>query len=583
MTSVSLLIVFVVSKAMGSVGHRVAITSWSPVAYFWHDALVVLVFAAFEYVFRKCPRVVWSMYVIAALYAVLNIPVQRVLWSPLTWPMWRAAGGPLADSIRHYATWSNAWLIGVGLAAIPLAPMACRRVPPRPVLIALIGCVAFGPTAAARVDTLGMERNAWTALAGNVTLGTVAEPAARDWRASRVESAPDEDLLHVRGRAVGRNVVLVSLESTAARYLGVYGAAPDVAPNLSQLSRSAVVFENAYAVYPESIKGLFSILCSVSPAFDTNADSYADVPCHSIASVLAGHGYRTALFHSGRFPYLGMNAIIRNRGYAVLADAGDIGGRHKSSFGIDEASTVASILGWIDARPAGQPFFVTYLPIAGHHPYEVPDRGPFPDHDEFGRYRNALHYGDAALGALRRGFAARGLDQKTVWVVLGDHGEAFGQHEGNYGHSFQLYDENVRVPYLISAPGLITQSIRARRVVSLVDTAPTVLDLLGLPVPREYQGYSMLDARSRMALFFTDYSLPLVGLRDGPRKFIYDVRSGRSRWFDIEHDPDETVDFAARYVDESRRYAETLTGWTASQRQAFRRVQALTRDANTDR
>jgi hypothetical protein len=569
MKSLSLLIVFAVSRVMGSVGHHVTISWWSPVAYFWHDAAVVLVFAAVEAALWKRTRVVWTMYTIVALYAVLNIPVQRALWSPLTWPMLRAAGGPLADSIRHYATWSNAWLTTVGLAAIPLAPIVCRRVPARPVLIGLIACTALGPIAAARVDTLGVERNAWTALAGHSLVVDAAKPAERDWRASHVESPPDEDLSHLRGTAAGRNVVLVSLESTAARYLGVYGAAPDVAPNLSELSRSAVVFESAYAVYPESIKGLFSVLCSVSPAFDTTAQSYAGVPCQSIAAVLAEHGYRTALFHSGRFDYLGMNAIIQNRGYGLLADAGDIGGQRNSSFGIDEPSTIASLLSWIDDGPTGRPFFVTYLPVAGHHPYEAPGRGPFPDHDEFGRYRNALHYGDATLGALHQGLQARGLDRNTVWILLGDHGEAFGQHEGNYGHTFQLYDENVRVPYLISAPGLMSRSIRASRVVSLLDTAPTVLDLLGLPVPGAYQGYSMLEGRSRMALFFTDYSLPLVGLRDGPRKFIYDIRSGRSRWFDIEHDPDETLDLSARYAEESRRYAATLEGWSASQRQAL--------------
>ena len=395
-----------------------------------------------------------TTYLIVASYAVVNIPVQRTLWSPLTWPMWRAAGGPLADSIRHYATWSNAGLIGVGLAVIAVAPIVCRRVPASPVLIALAACTALGPAGAARVDTLGLERNAWTALVGNLTV-RLATPASRDWRASALESPLADDFLRFRGAANGRNVVLVSLESTAARYLGMYGAQPDVAPNLSELSRSAMVFESAYAVYPESIKGLFSILCSVPPAFDTTAESYAGVPCNSIAAVLGEHGYRTGLFHSGRFGYLGMNAIIQHRGYDVLADAGDIGGQHDSSFGIDEPSTVASILKWIDAGPPGRPFFVTYLPIAGHHPYETPERGPFPDRDEFGRYRNALHYGDAALGALRRGLEARGLDRNALWIVLGDHGEAFGQHEGNYGHTFQLYDENVRVPYLIAAPGLL--------------------------------------------------------------------------------------------------------------------------------
>jgi lipoteichoic acid synthase len=393
---------------------------------------------------------------------------------------------------------------------------------------------------------------------------------ARDWRASSVTAAPSADLQRFRGAAAGRNVVMISLESTAARYLGLYGAQPDVAPNLTALASSAaIVFDNAYAVYPESIKGLFSVLCSRSPAIDTVADSYAAVPCPSMAQELAARNYRTALFHSGRFDYLGMNAILRDRGFATLADAGDIGGEKESSFGIDEPSTVASILQWIDRGGRERPFFVTYLPIAGHHPYESDGRRAFPDADEFGRYRNALHYGDAAIGQLRRGLEARGLDGRTVWIVYGDHGEAFGQHEGNYGHTFHLYDENVRVPFVIAAPGAMPGATRARQVVSLLDTAPTILDLLRLPIPAAYDGQSMLDGRLRAALFFTDYSLPLAGLRDGSRKVIHDLRSGRTRWFDVDADPDERVDLSSRYPADTKRYAETLRGWTAAQRHAF--------------
>ena len=565
MTAVSLLFMLLLARSMASIGRHLTVSWWSPVAYLWHDALVVLVFAAFEYVFRKRRRFAWTVYAILAAYAVINVPVQRALSTPLTRPMWRAAGGPLADSIRHYATWGNAWLVLVGLAAIALAPVVARRVAPRPVLFASIACAALGPAAAARVDTAGLERNAWTALVGTVVPPVAAATPDGDWRASDLAPTADRDLSRFRGIAAGRHIVIVSLESTAARYLGVYGADPDVMPNLSDLSHSAIVFDHAYAVYPESIKGLFSTLCSAYPALDTDVETYADVPCESIAAVLSGRGYRTALFHSGRFAYLGMNAIVRDRGFARLADAGDVGGLHNSSFGVDEPSTVASILRWIDEERPGHPFMVTYLPIAGHHPYETPERGPFPDRDEFGRYRNALHYADAALGALRRGLQDRGLDRRTLWIVFGDHGEAFGQHDGNYGHTFQVYDENVRVPFLIAAPGLVDRAIHARRIVSLIDTAPTVLDLLGAPIPRAYQGRSMLDAAPRAALFFTDYSLRLLGLRDGPRKFIYDTGSRRARWFDVEHDPDERVDLSARFAGESRRYVETLLGWSAAQ------------------
>jgi len=119
------------------------------------------------------------------------------------------------------------------------------------------------------------------------------------------------------------------------------------------------------------------------------------------------------------------------------------------------------MLTWIDALPRGQHFFVTYLPIAGHHPYATPGRGPYTGTAEIDQYRNALHYGDVSLGTLVEGLRARGLEKNTVWVIYGDHGEAFHQHPGNYGHTFFLYDENVHVPFLIAAPGLMR--LRPRR------------------------------------------------------------------------------------------------------------------------
>ena len=260
-----------------------------------------------------------------------------------------------------------------------------------------------------------------------------------------------------------------------------------------------------------------------------------------------------------------MESVIRGRGFETLADAGDIGGNHHSSFGVDEPFTVKRILQWIDERPAGQPFFLAYLPIAGHHPYESPDPGPFPDGDSFGRYRNALHYGDTALGTLIDGVSARGLGQRTLWVILGDHGEAFGQHDGNYGHTFQLYEENIHVPLLIAAPGLIARQIRNRQVVSLIDTAPGVLDLIGAPVSGGHQGRSFLEPAPRLAFFFADYSLGLLGLRDGSRKVIYELNGNRARLFNLTRDPSETTDMSSQEPDQTRWYAQNLRNWSAAQ------------------
>jgi len=545
------------------------LSAWSPIAYVWQDALVVLAFAAIDAWLATRERVSWTLYALLAIYAAVNIPVVRVLSTPLTASMWRAARGTLSDSIWLYATWPNLLLIAMVAAVACVAPLWLRRVSSVPVVAPLVVCVALGPAAAARVDTRGLDRNAWTALAGSMMPHVSARASAVNWRGLGFDRTRQDDLSSFRGVARGQNVVIVSLESTGARYLGLYGAAPDVMPNLSALARTAIVFDNAYAVYPESIKGLFSILCSTYPSFDTAAEMYATVPCPSIAATLAGAGYATALFHSGRFMYLGMDAIVGNRGFGRLEDAGDIGGQHNSSFGVDEPSTVARILGWIDRLPADQPFFVTYLPIAGHHPYETPEPGPFPERDELGRYRNALQYGDASLGALMRGLEVRGRAENTLWIVFGDHGEAFGQHDGNFGHTFQLYEENVHVPFVIAAPGLLRKQIRSGRVVSLVDTAATTLDLLGVGPSAIAQGRSMLDDEPRVALFFADYSLGMLGLRDGPMKFIYELNSRRAKLFDVTADPDERQNLAALHAARARDYERTLRGWSAAQKQAL--------------
>jgi glucan phosphoethanolaminetransferase (alkaline phosphatase superfamily) len=574
MKTPSVAVVLLLARAMVVAGHHVPLSAWTLIAFFWQDAAVVLAFATFELWLWRHPRFVSVAYALVVMYVAINIPVARVLATPLTWSMWRAAGAALSDSIALYVTWSYLSLAVSVLIVALMAPLVLRPVLPRTLLAMLALSAALGPMAVARVDTRGLERNAWVALIGtSIQRLHAVSPPSGVWDAAGFDRTRSDDLSHVARTAAGRNIVLVSLESTAARYLGIYGASPDPMPNLSALARTSIVFENAYAAYPESIKGLFSILCSTYPALDSDAAIYAHVPCRSLAAVLSGHGYRTALFHSGRFMYLGMEAIVGNRGYDLLLDAGDIGGHHNSSFGVDEPSTVSRILQWIDGIPRGQRFFVTYLPIAGHHPYEVPEPGPFTDADEFGRYRNALHYGDASIAALARGLAERGLDRKTVWIVFGDHGEAFGQHDGNYGHTFFLYDENVHVPFIIAAPGLFSDQTRIRRVVSLVDTAPTVFDLFGIQSPETYQGRSMLSADPRMALFFADYSMGLLGLRDGPMKFIYERDAHRTKLYNIDSDPQETIDLSGRQPAHTAWYAQNLRNWSAAQKRLIERRQ----------
>ena len=569
--SVSLLLVFVLAKASTLWGHA-AVNGLGLVAYVWQDVIVALAFAAFEMGLRRIGathRIAGAIYWTLVIYAAINIPVERGVFTPLTWPMLRATRGPLADSIMLYVTATNIALVLWVLAMAASLPLLIRYVPRQWVRLAAVGAipvVLVGPIASSRVDTHGMDRNAVTALFGIGLPRVSANIGARDWRESAFKTGSAEDLSRFGATARGFNVIMVSLESTAAQYLSLYGGEHDAMPNLSALARQALVFENAYAVYPESIKGLYSVLCSTFPSFDSRPEEYENLECRSMAEVLADAGYRTALFHSGRFGYLGMESIIHQRGYQTLEDAASIGGNQNSSFGVDEPATVARMLNWIDTLPRGQNFFLTYLPIAGHHPYASPAGGPFTGTDEIDQYRNALHYGDASLGALIEGLRARGLEKNTVWVVYGDHGEAFGQHEGNYGHTFFLYDENIHVPFVIAAPGVMNRQERVRKVVSLVDVAPSLLDLVGIPSPVAYQGRTILDGAQRMALFLADYSLGILGLRDGPWKFMYETESGRTKLFNLEQDPREISDLSTRDAARVSWYSDVVRDWSSAQK-----------------
>jgi len=568
--ALSLFAVLALAKIVVIAGHAPDLRVWSPAAYLWQDIACALLFAGFERaaVHLGFRRLAWIVYGALVLYAAANIPVGRAVFTPLTWPMLRAARGPLADSLLLYATPTNAILVLSTIAVAMILPRFLRRMPRRLYGIAAAGAIPaliLGPFAAARTPTLGMDRNVVGALLRSALPHIKAGAREGVYPAAPFAASPGEDLSWLFGAARSRNIVMVSLESTAAQYLPMYGGDPRVAPRLAALADRAVVFENAYAAYPESIKGLFSILCSTFPSFDSSTASYASLPCASLPELLAGAGYHTALFHSGRFAYLGMNAIVRNRGFRTLEDAGDIGGNRRSSFGVDEPSAVARMLDWIDALPRGGRFFLTYLPIAGHHPYETPARGPFHDSTDLDRYRNAIHYGDASLGQLIDGIRQRGLGGETVWVVFGDHGEAFGQHAGNFGHTFYLYEENVHVPLVIAVPGLPRQ-VRARKIISLVDVAPTILDLAGLTAPPLYQGRSGLDPSPRLALFFADYSLGLLGLRDQRWKFIYEIDSGREELFDLERDPAERSNLSANEQFRAERYRGIVLNWSGAQK-----------------
>src|SRR5205809_2505967 len=120
--------VLLIARIFVLLGRDVPLSWWSPIAYLWQDSLIVLLFGVVERSTARRPWVAWTVYATTALYVALNLPLVRLMSSPMTWPMLRATRGTLADSIRHHLTGENLVLIGVVLGAAGVLPLLLQRV-----------------------------------------------------------------------------------------------------------------------------------------------------------------------------------------------------------------------------------------------------------------------------------------------------------------------------------------------------------------------------------------------------------------------------------------------------------------------
>src|SRR5207245_2153408 len=162
----SLFGVFVFAKVLVLAGRDIPCSVWTPFAYLWQDLLVVLVFAGLDWMIRRWSWVGWTVYGALVLYTAVNVPVACVLSTPLTWPILRAAGGPLADSILYYVTWANVFRMASVLGLSVVLPFVLKRcqtkISARTAYATAVGMLVFllvGAVASGRMETLGLHRN----------------------------------------------------------------------------------------------------------------------------------------------------------------------------------------------------------------------------------------------------------------------------------------------------------------------------------------------------------------------------------------------------------------------------------------
>ena len=379
------------------------------------------------------------------------------------------------------------------------------------------------------------------------------------------------------------NIILITVDTTRADRMGFLGSKRGITPNLDKLAQQGVVFEKAYSQAPLTPVSHATIFTGTYPQFHTVTDFGHPLPSllPSVPEILQKSGYHTAAF-------IGSLILDPKANMAPGFDRGfdyfDAGFHQKRGPNEDRYHSIERRAGdvidhavaWLDENRK-TPFFVWIHLYDPHAPYDPPPPydGRFKD-----PYDGEVAYADACLGKLFTYFRQRGLYDRALIAVMSDHGESLGAH-GESMHGIFLYDETIRVPLLFKLPGEVLAGRHVSPRVRLVDVAPTLLSMLGLPLPRTFQGESLVPLMKPgtrplpelIAYAETDYPHRAFGwsslraLRSG--KYLF-VRAPKRELYD------ESMDKEAQHNLSSR--SPAITDTLQAQLDQFREGTASSKD-----
>jgi arylsulfatase A-like enzyme/tetratricopeptide (TPR) repeat protein len=362
----------------------------------------------------------------------------------------------------------------------------------------------------------------------------------------------------------------VTIDTLRADHLGAYGYERIETPNIDRLARRGTLFARAFTPAPLTLPAHVSIMTGTYPPSNGTRNNGQRLSSRltTLAEVLKGRGYRTGAF-VGAFPLDSRFGL--GRGFETYDDHyGSRNAARDLTFVERKADDVnAAALAWI-GRKSAAPFFAWVHYFDPHAPYEPPS--PYSAGYRGREYDGEIAYADAALGRLFARLESSGLLDNTLVVLTADHGESLGEH-GEATHGIFVYDATLRVPLIFAHPDLVPAGRTISGPADLVDIAPTILGLLGIPVPSEMQGLVLAPAlRSSEKTVGPDLEgreiylesqagwldrrwAPLLGIRSGSWKYI---EAPQAELYDLRTDPGETKNVIAAHPAESKRLSGSL-------------------------
>lgn len=353
--------------------------------------------------------------------------------------------------------------------------------------------------------------------------------------ADPVRSGPQEYSVDFRGA----DIVWISIDALRADHLGAYGYARKTTPFLDKLAREGVVFDAAYTPTPHTSYAVASLMTGkyMRPLLrqDVGSDSL------TMADVLRRYDYRTAAF----FPPA---IFFVDRERFTAFDKRSLGFEYLKREFLPAMRRVKQVEDYLQKPSGSRRLFLWVHFFEPHEPYlRHPqfDYGP----SSIDRYDSEVAAVDAALARLVT--SLRKQRPKSVVVVTADHGEEFGDHGGRY-HGTTVYDEQVRVPLIVHAPGVLKPH-RVAAPVSLVDLMPTFLQGLRIPLSPRLRGRDigrfLVEAKASDAGFAFSETDNYTLLAQADKRLICARKLGACRLFDTRSDPKQRHNVAGKYAE----------------------------------
>ncbi len=466
-------------------------------------------------------------------------------------------GAPLLTHfVSHWRGWSD-----IRGRSLPSTPLRRGRIVGTWLSVAILLWASLMPGGSSGGFNKAFSRNAFV-----------------DLIAASVDAIKSEELPSIVGNQIGsgapakaslqrsaatrrRNVVLVFFESTRATATTPYNKALQTTPFLNELAAQSLLTDQAYAVVGHTHNALTAAICSIDPPLDPAGTAVLSVrnslPAICLPHLLKKQGYSTGFFMSHTKAYEDSESILKNLGYETFysVEYMETAGFERTYYwGYEDEIMLEPSARWLQEN-RDTPFLATYLTSAPHHDYQAPQkrhgRVEFTKDDLLNRYLNAVRNQDFFLRTLFDQYKRLGLYDDTIFIIMGDHGEAFGEH-GIYGHNM-IYEEGIRIPLLIHDPERFRDGSRVTAPVSQLDILPTVADLLGYKIRgAEYKGHSLLrplpDERTLMFGCWGEEGC-LASLK-GTTKYIYHFDAQPEQLFDLATDPAERKNLASGQLSE---------------------------------